>query len=104
MNFARRTECNKCGTPCPGGANRGNTGGRGDGGYNRAGGGRDGGYNRGGPGGGGSDGYNKGGILNKVKYSCLTNGSNYISVHYFKYSFTGTGIYQYTTLNICIVL
>ncbi|KAJ3686700.1 hypothetical protein LUZ61_015864 [Rhynchospora tenuis] len=59
LNFARRTECNKCGTPSPAGANRGNTEGRGDGGYNRSGGG--GGYNRGGPGGGGNDSYNKGG-------------------------------------------
>lgn len=76
MNFARRTECNKCGTPNPAGANRGNTGGRGDGGYNRSGGGS--GYNRGGPGAG--DGYNKGGILNKVtqQYSFLTNDSNYV--------------------------
>jgi RNA-binding protein FUS len=70
VNFARRTECNKCGTPCPAGGNRGNAGGRGDGGYNRGGGGNgEGGYNRGGlggGGGGGNDGYNKGGILDKV--------------------------------------
>lgn len=47
MNFARRTECNKCGTPSPTGANdRG--GGSSGGGYNRGGGGGGYGSNRGG--------------------------------------------------------
>ncbi|KAM0948090.1 putative RNA recognition motif domain, Zinc finger, RanBP2-type, RNA-binding domain superfamily [Dioscorea sansibarensis] len=76
VNFARRTECNKCGAPNPGGGTGGsyNRGGgrggggrdgghnRGDGGYNRGGGGD---YNRGGgeynSSGGGGGGYNRGG-------------------------------------------
>jgi RNA-binding protein FUS len=74
VNFARRTECNKCGTPCPSGGGGGNSGGHnrsggGGGGYNRGGGdygsggggfNRDGAdYNSGGRGGGG--GYNRSG-------------------------------------------
>ncbi|GJN37397.1 hypothetical protein PR202_gb26348 [Eleusine coracana subsp. coracana] len=71
VNFARRTECNKCGTPCPSGGGGGGRSAGGGGGYNRgsgdfgSGGGggfnRDGAdYNSGGRGGGGG-GYNRSG-------------------------------------------
>ncbi|EHA8590772.1 hypothetical protein COCNU_scaffold023807G000010 [Cocos nucifera] len=71
LNFARRTECNKCGAPSPrggsstGGYNTGGGGGGGGGGFNRGGGY----YSRGGGGGysGGDGGYdgNRGGRSNK---------------------------------------
>ncbi|KAF0920302.1 hypothetical protein E2562_034788, partial [Oryza meyeriana var. granulata] len=80
VNFARRTECNKCGAPSPAGGGGGvyNRSGGGGGGYNRGGGdfssGGGGGYNRGGGdynsggrgggsggGGRGGGGYNRGG-------------------------------------------
>ncbi|XP_038980873.1 transcription initiation factor TFIID subunit 15b-like isoform X2 [Phoenix dactylifera] len=68
LNFARRSECNKCGATRPGGGgtgggsraggyNRGGGGGGGRGGYNRSG--AD--YSRGGGGGGGRGGYSGGG-------------------------------------------
>ncbi|XP_068634715.1 transcription initiation factor TFIID subunit 15b [Aristolochia californica] len=60
LNFARRTECNKCGTPNPGGAGDRSSGGysRGGGDYNKGSAGGD--YGRSGGGGGGGGNYNKG--------------------------------------------
>ncbi|KAG1371526.1 putative transcription initiation factor TFIID subunit 15b [Cocos nucifera] len=95
LNFARRVECNRCGTPCPGGGGVGGGSDRGGGGGNftRGGGGGAGGYNRGGGdysskgrggynqrggdynSGGGSGGYNRGG----ADYNSGAGGGGYNS-------------------------
>ncbi|KZV25758.1 transcription initiation factor TFIID subunit 15b-like, partial [Dorcoceras hygrometricum] len=77
LNFARRTECNKCGTPPTGGDDRGSRGG--GGGYSR--GGRGGGYedNRGGRSGRGAGGYgdNRGGRGNSFDGGNSRGGNDY---------------------------
>lgn len=74
-NFARRVECNKCGTPCPTGGQNDSSGG----GHNRGGSGARYGGNRGG-GGGGYDGNRGGGNYDGNRsggYSDVGRGSSY---------------------------